>query len=114
MTNPTNFIDVSVGRESIGSDPLGIGAKRNETKRKRTAPTSIIFRSFVVERIGCGANRSIGGQSWVAQRVNFGAVFCETGDLRGTKTRNTPRRDDITGLVDLTDQFDANHSFAIY
>lgn len=76
------------GRES-GTDPLGIGAKRNETKRKRTAPTSIIFRSFVVERIGCGANRSIGGQSWVAQRVNFG--FCETGDLRGTKTRNTPR-----------------------
>lgn len=51
--------------------PFGIGA-RNETKRNRTAPTSIIFRSFVVERIGCGANRSIGGQSWVAQRVNFG------------------------------------------
>lgn len=35
--------------------------KRNRSRE--TAPTSIIFRSFVVERIGCGANRSIGGQS---------------------------------------------------
>lgn len=68
------FIDTQGGRVVVSGQttlPFGISA-RNETKRNRTAPTSIIFRSFVVERIGCGANRSIGGQSWVAQRVNFG------------------------------------------
>lgn len=71
-TRPIKLFHRYPGRQSghFGADRAPLRNRRK--KRNRTAPTSIIFRSFVVERIGCGANRSIGGQSWVAQRVNFG------------------------------------------
>lgn len=69
----------------------------------------------MVERIGCGANRSIGGSVPVAQQVNIeqhGETAGPVIDTVGGEEYTTIGR--ITGLVDLTDQFDANHSFAIY
>ena len=65
----------------------------------------------MVERISRGANRSTGGQSGCATSQLRGP-YCETDSVAPRDREYTSKR--ITGLVDLTDQFDANHSFAIY
>lgn len=87
-----------------------IGA-RNETKRFAIDRSHINHLSQFRGRKDRLRSKSFRwGSVRVAQRVNIGP-FCETGSA-------VPRRgihlERITGLVDLTDQFDANHSFAIY
>lgn len=69
----------------------------------------------MVERIGCGANRSIGGQSRLRNESTSGRARWDSGTRGNRRGIHRARaRARITGLVDLTDQFDANHSFAIY
>lgn len=98
------------GRDTL-PDESAQETKRNETKWIAVDRSHINHLSQFRGRKDRLRSKSFHrGSAPVAQRVNFGPC-CETGSV-------VPRRgihlERITGLVDLTDQFDANHSFAIY